>query len=169
MLNDRGVCVLDFGIAKVLATSTDATKRMRRPNRPDHRHSALYVAQQCLGQGIGPASDLYSVGVLIYEMLVGHPPFMDQLPSAVLSNRQPRRHRHFLHNAQKCRARSRSSCMRSSPRIRPSARRRQPAHASFSKKASRARRGRRQHCPSRLSLRLSRRLTLQAAAEPFAP
>ncbi len=85
MLNDRGVCVLDFGIAKVLVTSADATRTHATTESGLIIGTPRYMSpEQCLGQGIGPASDLYSVGVLIYEMLVGHPPFTDQLPSAVL-------------------------------------------------------------------------------------
>jgi serine/threonine protein kinase len=85
MLNERGVSVLDFGIAKVLATSADVTRTHATTESGLIIGTPRYMSpEQCMGQPIGPASDLYSVGVLIYEMLAGQPPFTDQLQSAVL-------------------------------------------------------------------------------------
>jgi serine/threonine protein kinase len=85
MLNERGVCVLDFGIAKVLANSADATKTHATTESGLIIGTPRYMSpEQCTGQPVGPASDLYSLGVLLYEMLAGQPPFTDQLQSAVL-------------------------------------------------------------------------------------
>jgi serine/threonine protein kinase len=85
MLNERGVSVLDFGIAKVLATSADVTRTHATTESGLIIGTPRYMSpEQCMGQPIGPASDLYSVGVIIYEMLAGQPPFTDQLQSAVL-------------------------------------------------------------------------------------
>jgi serine/threonine protein kinase len=84
MLNERGVCVLDFGIAKVLA-SADTTKTHATTESGLVIGTPRYMSpEQCMGQKVGAASDLYSVGVLVYEMLAGHPPFVDLLSSAVL-------------------------------------------------------------------------------------
>ena len=85
MLTDRGVCVLDFGIAKLLAGAGEATRTHATTESGLVIGTPRYMSpEQCLGQQVGPASDLYSVGVLVYEMLTGHPPFVDQLASAVL-------------------------------------------------------------------------------------
>ncbi|HJR08659.1 MAG TPA: serine/threonine-protein kinase [Pyrinomonadaceae bacterium] len=85
MLNERGVSVLDFGIAKVLTASADVTKTHATTESGLIIGTPRYMSpEQCLGQPVGTASDLYSVGVLVYEMLTGQPPFTDQLQSAVL-------------------------------------------------------------------------------------
>jgi len=85
MLNERGVSVLDFGIAKVLTASADVTKTHATTESGLIIGTPRYMSpEQCLGQAVGPASDLYSVGVLLYEMLSGQPPFTDGLQSAVL-------------------------------------------------------------------------------------
>ena len=85
MLNERGVCVLDFGIAKVLQSSTEVTRTHATTESGLVIGTPRYMSpEQCLGHRVGPASDLYSVGVLLYEMLAGRPPFIDTLSAAVL-------------------------------------------------------------------------------------
>jgi len=85
MLNERGVSVLDFGIAKVLTASADVTRTHATTESGLIIGTPRYMSpEQCLGKPVGAASDLYSVGVLVYEMMSGQPPFTDALQSAVL-------------------------------------------------------------------------------------
>ena len=85
LLGKRGVCVLDFGVAKVLASSAESTATHASTGSGQLIGTPRYMSpEQCLGQRVGARSDLYSLGVLSYEMLAGRPPFVDPLQSALL-------------------------------------------------------------------------------------
>ena len=85
LLGPRGVCVLDFGVAKVLASSAESTATHASTGSGQLIGTPRYMSpEQCLGQRVGARSDLYSLGVLLYEMLAGRPPFVDPLQSALL-------------------------------------------------------------------------------------
>jgi serine/threonine protein kinase len=70
----------------VLLTDEDRVKvsdfRVEEPPSRDQAHSpyaALYLSpEQLMGRRTTPPSDVYSVGVLLYEMLSGHPPFQGE-------------------------------------------------------------------------------------------
>lgn len=85
LLGKRGVCVVDFGVAKVLASSAESTATHASTGSGQLIGTPRYMSpEQCLGQRVGARSDLYSLGVLLYEMLAGRPPFVDPLQSALL-------------------------------------------------------------------------------------
>ncbi|HLG19669.1 MAG TPA: protein kinase [Bdellovibrionota bacterium] len=68
LLPNRSVKLMDFGLAKVLQEmSIDKTMLRGTP---------LYMSpEQVLGKDIDQRTDIYSMGVLFYEMLAGTPPF----------------------------------------------------------------------------------------------
>lgn len=66
------VTVLDFGIAKLMGDPTleTLTRTGMAVGTP-----AYVSPEQVLGQELTPASDLYSLAIVLYEMLAGKPPF----------------------------------------------------------------------------------------------
>jgi serine/threonine protein kinase len=71
---DERVVILDFG----LATSVDQGGGERAGDSDSSVvGTALYMApEQALGGRVGPEADWYSVGVVLYEAMVGVPPFL---------------------------------------------------------------------------------------------
>src|SRR4029079_8978694 len=73
--------IVDFGLARLAEEELDATGTSGVIGTP------LYMApEQALWapEAVGPAADLYSLGVILYELLCKRPPFIGNAPLEVL-------------------------------------------------------------------------------------
>jgi len=72
---DRRVRLMDFGLAKFVAEDSAVTAAGRIVGT--YRYMA---PEQLLGERIDGRTDLYSLGVMLYELLAGRPPFDAKTP-----------------------------------------------------------------------------------------
>jgi serine/threonine-protein kinase len=74
---DGKVKVMDFGIARIQTVET-------APQTSSVLGTPTYLSpEQAQGQPVDARSDLYSLGVVLYEMLAGRPPFTGDSPVAI--------------------------------------------------------------------------------------
>ncbi len=74
------VKVTDFGIARAVNTEESLTQ-----TGAVRGTAAYFSPEQAEGKGVDSRSDIYSLGVVLYEMSVGKPPFTGDSPVAVAS------------------------------------------------------------------------------------
>ena len=72
------VLVMDFGIARLISGPETA------PQTSAVLGTASYLSpEQAQGQSVDARTDIYSLGVVLYEMLTGRPPFTGDSPMAI--------------------------------------------------------------------------------------
>lgn len=64
--------VIDFGIAKVFESSAEASSLTQGVVGTP----AYMAPEQCMNEKVGPATDVYAMGTILFELLVGHIPFV---------------------------------------------------------------------------------------------
>lgn len=80
------VKVLDFGIAKTVADDGDGAEHLTKTGFV--LGTPVYMSpEQLLGEKLDPRSDIYSLAIIIYQMLGGQLPFTGDNPQSVMMKR----------------------------------------------------------------------------------
>src|SRR5664279_1906050 len=81
LITDEGqVKVTDFGIARAINTEESLTQTGAVMGT-----ATYFSPEQAEGVGVDARSDIYSLGVVLFEMATGRPPFLGDTPVAVAS------------------------------------------------------------------------------------
>jgi serine/threonine-protein kinase len=75
--------ITDFGLAKQLEGAGDPTAQLTQTGAIVGT-PAYMAPEQASGQSVGPATDVWALGVILYECLTGRPPFKGATPLETL-------------------------------------------------------------------------------------
>ena len=80
LIDESGNCLLtDFGLARILEGAATLTATGAIMGTP-----AYMSPEQGLGEKLNPRTDIYSLGVVLYEMTTGRVPFAAETPMAIV-------------------------------------------------------------------------------------
>jgi WD40 repeat protein/tRNA A-37 threonylcarbamoyl transferase component Bud32 len=82
LIDSQGrVRITDFGLAKKITSDSDLTHTGQILGTPSYMPPEQALGKRSL---IGAASDIYSLGAVLYELLTGRPPFRGESPAETL-------------------------------------------------------------------------------------
>jgi tetratricopeptide (TPR) repeat protein/tRNA A-37 threonylcarbamoyl transferase component Bud32 len=78
MVTDAGIKIMDFGLARILETSSITDQH-------EIIGTLYYMSpEQAIGIKVDESSDVFSLGVVLYQMLTGQLPFAGEHPGAII-------------------------------------------------------------------------------------
>eukprot|EP00915_Cephaloidophora_sp_WS-2016_P003373 GHVH01004513.1.p1 GENE.GHVH01004513.1~~GHVH01004513.1.p1 ORF type:complete len:584 (+),score=81.74 GHVH01004513.1:177-1754(+) len=75
--DEFSIKIIDFGLSTLIRNPDDALR--------DRVGSAYYIAPEILKRNYGPACDIWSVGVILFVLLSGYPPFSGEDDAEIIS------------------------------------------------------------------------------------